>query len=129
MIGSGDCMLLIMMVNMFLGVALVIYIAYVASRDLESIEAYLGRSSLVINNRRMLGNGLAARMFRLMQISSCLGMREFSIRKGHLDAKDASEFPSRLARKIVWLGRLLFIIFTVLVLVGGYGKYFNGYQN
>lgn len=125
----GDLVLMVMAVNMFLGVLLMCFIAHVAARDLDSIESCLKKSNLVINNRKLFGDSLVARMVRLMQISSCLGMRKFSVRKGLLDKSDVLNFPPNMARRIIWLGRLLFVVFAVMVLVGAYGKYFNGYEN
>ncbi|WP_263147949.1 hypothetical protein [Pseudomonas sp. RIT-PI-AD] len=89
---------------------------YLAFKELDRAEYYLRNSNLVKANKRYLGGGRLARVMRMLQISSCLSTRNFSIRKGQLDAGDVSEFPEELARQIVWTGRVI-LVFVILMLI------------
>ncbi|WP_263147947.1 hypothetical protein [Pseudomonas sp. RIT-PI-AD] len=123
-----EILLLTVAVSAFLGFLLALYMTFIAHKYLDEFEAHLKRSSLVINNRKYMGDSLVGRMYRLLQISSCLSMPGFSIRKGQLDPNDALEFPEHLARKIVWPSRFILLFVLIIMLVGGYGKYFNGFK-
>lgn len=116
------------MVSVLIGFLLTLYMAYVAINYLDDFEAHLKRSKLVISNRLLMGDSMTGKTYRLLQISSCLSLRSFFIRKGQLDPDDSSEFPQYLARKVVWPNRLILIFGFIVLLGGGYGEYFNGYK-
>lgn len=124
----GVILLVTVVLSALVGFMLVLYMSYIAIKDLEKFEVHLSRSRLIISNRVLMGDGFIGRVYRLLQISSCLILKDFSISKGHLDPEDAKEFPVALARKVIWPGRFIIVAFCIVVLVGAYGKYFNGYK-
>ena len=124
----GEYLLFTVMTSLLLGLLLTGYIAYLAVKKLDEFESHLKNSALVNYNRRMMGNSLVGRMYRMLQIVSLLGMRGFFIKKGQLDAEDSENFPEHLSGKVVWPGRLMLILFVIMIVGGGYGKYFNGYN-
>jgi len=124
----GEYLLFVVMASLLLGLFLVVYMGYIANKYLDEFESHLTRSKLIVSNRMLMGNSFLGRMYRLLQISSCLSIRNFSIKKGQLDPDDSTEFPQHLARKIVWPSRLILFFGLIVLFGGGYGKYFNGYN-
>ena len=124
----GEYLLFIVMASLLLGFLLVVYMGYIATKYLDEFESHLTRSKLIVNNRMLMGNSFLGRMYRLLQISSCLSIRNFSIKKASLIQMTLLNFPQHLARKIVWPSRLILFFGLIVLLGGGYGKYFNGYK-
>ena len=116
----------VMLLNMMTAIVACLYMAFLAFKELDRAEQFLKKSNWIVMNKRNLGNGHIARVMRMLQIAGCLSIKNYSIRKGQLDANDVSGFPKKLERKIVWTGRVLLFSFIAMMMASYFFNYIKG---
>lgn len=116
---------LIIVVWCFAFVALIsgLYLSKLSYRLLEEAEGYLSNSILIINNKKLLGDGFLGRSYRLIQLSSGLIFKEFYIQKGALSREDVEKFPLELERRITTPNKVLLVSGILTLVMAACVKY------
>ncbi|TRX72741.1 hypothetical protein [Pseudomonas mangiferae] len=115
-----------LLLSMMTAVVACLYMTFLAFKELDRAEQFLKQSDWIVMNKRSLGNGPIARVMRMLQIAGCLSVKNYSIRKGQLDASDVSGFPEKLERKIVWTGRVLLFSFIAMMMASYFFNHIKG---
>jgi hypothetical protein len=103
---------------------IILFRVYLGYFKLEEMEALLGTSYFVGRNRRVMGDGLYARHYRLTHLSLLLSAgQKFLLDTDPHAINEVEQFPLHLRRLIVIPHRMLaysFLGFFALWFVGGY---------
>ena len=93
-----------------------LYMTFLAFKELDRAEQFLKNSNWIVMNKRNLGNGHIARVMRMLQIAGCLSVKNYSIRKGQLDASDVLGFPKSWKERLCGRGGFYFFIFIAMMM-------------